>query len=107
MSGEERRSDVYWRWSCDLRNSGRLWDGGCVEGNRRMGGTEVVRASIEGAGVMAAAVAAEAHRHCREGARDDACIAFRNCLGWSRSRGGGIVFLGLRTEDTEVTEKPQ
>ena len=32
MSGDERRTDWYWRCSCDLRNSGGLYEGGWVEG---------------------------------------------------------------------------
>ncbi len=30
--GVERSREVYWRWSCDLRYSGGLWDGGWVLG---------------------------------------------------------------------------
>ena len=53
IMGVERRSEVYWRWSCDLRNSGGLCDGGWVVGYLVIGGMEVVICSIEGAGVMA------------------------------------------------------
>jgi hypothetical protein len=42
MSGVDRSSDVYCRWSCDLRYSGGLWEGGCVCGNLVIGGGEVV-----------------------------------------------------------------
>lgn len=42
MSGVDRSNDVYCRWSCDLRYSGGLWEGGCVCGNLVMGGGEVV-----------------------------------------------------------------
>ena len=52
----ERRREVYWRWSCVLRYSGGLWEGGWVGGKRAIGGTEVVVWSIGGAGVIAEAV---------------------------------------------------
>lgn len=54
--GVERRREVYWRWSCVLRYSGGLWEGGWVGGKRAIGGTEVVVWSIGGAGVIAEAV---------------------------------------------------
>jgi hypothetical protein len=37
MSGDERRTDWYWRCNCDLRNSGGLYEGGWVEGWRKIG----------------------------------------------------------------------
>lgn len=65
MSGDVWIKDAYCRRSCVLRNSGRLWDGGWVGGYLCMGGTGQLADSIDGAGVTAAAAAAEAHRHCR------------------------------------------
>lgn len=52
----ERRREVYCRWSCDLRYSGGLWEGGCVGGKRAIGGAEVVVWYIGGAGTVAEAV---------------------------------------------------
>ena len=52
----ERRSEVYCLWSCDFRNSGGLWEGGCVGGKRAIGGGEEIVWWIGGAGVVAAAV---------------------------------------------------
>ena len=42
IRGVERNRDVYWRWSCDLRYSGGLWEGGCAGGNRVIGGGEII-----------------------------------------------------------------
>lgn len=52
----ERRREVYCRWSCVLRYSGGLWEGGWVGGKRAIGGMDVVVWSIGGAGVIAEAV---------------------------------------------------
>lgn len=55
--GVERSREVYCRWSCDLRNSGGLWDGGWVRGKRAIGGGEEIVWKGGAAGVMAEAVA--------------------------------------------------
>lgn len=81
----ERRREVYWRWSWDLRNSGGRWDGGCDGGYRVNGGIEVVICSIENAGVMAAAAVAYLHL-CRGGSRD--WCRRRRCGG---NRGGMVI----------------
>ena len=55
--GEERRSDAYCRSSCDLRSSGGLSDGGCVEGCLASGREAWVICSRDTAGVIADTVA--------------------------------------------------
>lgn len=42
MSGVERSRELYCRWSCDLRSSGGLCEGGWVGGKRAIGGGEEV-----------------------------------------------------------------
>ena len=55
-SGVERSREVYCRWSCDLRNSGGLCDGGWVGGKRAIGGGEEIVWGGGAAGVIAEAV---------------------------------------------------
>lgn len=75
----ERRSEAYRRSNCDFRNSGGLYEGGCVLGNRAIGGEERANCSCEGAGVTAAAVAycrcrGCLHRRIAATAREGGCI---------------------------------
>lgn len=56
MRGVDRSREVYCRWSCDLRYSGGLWEGGCVGGNRVIGGGDLVIWCIDGAGAIAETV---------------------------------------------------
>lgn len=65
----ERRREVYWRWSWDLRNSGGRWDGGWDGGKRVNGGIEVGICSIEYAGAMAATAVAYLHL-CKGASRE-------------------------------------
>lgn len=82
--GVERRREVYWRWSWDLRNSGGLWEGGCVGGKRASGGEEEMVWWIGGAGVIAEAV----ERYLGRGMR----LLWRRFRHWvQRCRRGGMA----------------
>ena len=98
MSGDERRTDWYWRCSCDLRNSGGLYEGGWVEGWREIGRGALVICSMVGAGVVALAVAADACRHWKQTYCVAGVVVRRTCFAarWRCSLGamvGGDVYV--------------
>ena len=97
MSGDERRTDWYWRCSCDLRNSGGLYEGGWVLGWREIDGGALVICSMDGAGVVALAVAADACLHWKQTDCVAGVVVRRTCFAarWRCSLGaivgGGCV----------------
>lgn len=87
-----RRSEVYWRWSWDLRNSGRRCEGGWGDGKEAGGGAYVgVDEAVAAVAIVreedwrAAVAAAIAARLCREDSYRKGCD---RCGAKSRSRGG-------------------
>ena len=91
MRGVERRREVYWRCSWDLRYSGGRWDGGWEGGYLVRGGIEMAIWSIDGGGTIADAVDAylQAYRAFR-----GAGVETRRHRGHGRSR-GGISLIGV------------
>jgi len=94
ITGVERRREVYCRWSCDLRYSGGLCDGGWVGEWRAKGGGEMVIWSREASGVIAAA--AEAYRGWSGGIFRSPGSGWRH-WGQNRSRGAIMITLLLQT----------
>lgn len=76
--------EAYCRNSCDLRNSGGLWEGGWVGGYRRISTSACALWSMDGTGLIAEATAAVAYRRCLVRAPGH---ARRHRIG-KRSRGG-------------------